>query len=229
MYQVIVADPPWPFSDKLTMSKTKRGAESQYGVLSVQDIKELKVTELAASNSVLALWCPSSLLREGLDTMESWGFNFKQTHIWVKVKQKPLLELHNSVRQFILNNSCSFIEPIYGLINGFNLNSVLSFGMGRLFRQTHEVVLIGVRGSIYKELQNKSQRSVHLSPALKHSAKPELLQDYLEKMFPNGKKLELFARRDRANWVCVGDECVSTFGEDIRVSLDRLINENSSS
>jgi N6-adenosine-specific RNA methylase IME4 len=98
--------------------------------------------------------------------------------------------------------------------------------MGRLFRQTHELVLIGVRGKIYNHLENKSQRSVHFYPATKHSVKPELLQDMLENMFPADTNLclELFARRDRKNWICAGNENKSTFGEDIRDSITRLKN-----
>jgi len=48
----------------------------------------------------------------------------------------------------------------------------------------------------------------------------------LEKMFPGEEhhKIELFARRDKTGWTCVGNESPSTPGEDIRVSIDRLKN-----
>ena len=74
---------------------------------------------------------------------------------------------------------------------------------------------------IHKHLANKSQRSVSFAPNLKHSAKPEHLQDSLDIMFPQGKKLELFARRVRPDWTCLGNEICN--GEDITVSLAKLI------
>jgi hypothetical protein len=46
-FNVIIADPPWKFDDKLTMSSVKRGAESQYkGVLSVDDIVNIDVQSI---------------------------------------------------------------------------------------------------------------------------------------------------------------------------------------
>ena len=63
--------------------------------------------------------------------------------------------------------------------------------------------------------------SVSFGENLKHSAKPEHLQDSLEIMFPQGKKLELFARRVRPDWTCLGNEVCN--GEDITVSLAKLI------
>ncbi len=230
-YDVVVADPPWPFSDKLRMSKVKRGAEDQYKILSVSDIKKLKVEEVSSPDAVLALWVPSSMLQEGLDVMEAWGFEQKQTFIWVKHKKLPLGELSKEIKawgkRLLANEKWPWsvqeeIKWIGEFVNDFDVNQILAFYMGRLFRQTHEVALIGVRGKVYDQLQNKSQRSVLLDINFKHSAKPEGLQNRLDLMFPNANKLEMFARRDRDGWTCVGLECPATPGEDIRVSLENL-------
>ena len=63
---VVIADPAWSFSDALTMSDIKRGASSNYPVLSNKAIKELDVESIVADDAVLALWVPSSLLQDGL-------------------------------------------------------------------------------------------------------------------------------------------------------------------
>ena len=226
MYNLIVADPPWAFSDKLSMSKVKRGAEAQYkGTLSLQDIKDLPVKYIAAENAVLALWVPSSMLKDGLETMEAWGFNFKQTHIWVKTKKEPLKGLLKIIGKKwlgLLNK-----KDLTEVLEDFDISEILAFGLGRLFRQTHEICLIGTRGNVYDKLENKSQRSVHFGPVTKHSEKPEDLQDMLDKMFPSfEKKIELFARRDRIGYDCFGNECKSTYGQDIRYCLWNMIMEN---
>jgi N6-adenosine-specific RNA methylase IME4 len=239
-YRVIVADPPYGFSDHLTMTPTKRGAGSNYSTLSVDDLKNLPVKNLADDDAILALWCPSSLIPEGLDIMKAWGFCFKQTHVWVKTKQEPLKLLYKELnKEFGVGGGLfprTFIDRIVPIIKEYEANleeDILAFGMGRLFRQTHEMVLIGTRGKIYNHLENKSQRSVHFFPATKHSTKPEHLQYMLELMFPGQNSLELFARRNISGWTCCGNECPSTLNQDIKDSLKSLMeaseNENTSS
>lgn len=225
-YDLIVADPPWSFEDGLHMSSVKRGAESQYAVLDIEAIKNLKVSELTADNAVLALWVPSSLLQEGLDTMTSWGFRQTQTHIWVKIKNNPFEKFLKAFKKRnngkVIQGILSFVKLLASELESFDFDDILAFGMGRLFRQTHEVCLLGVKGKAYEALESKSERSVHFDTNKKHSAKPETLQTRLEKMFPKAKKLEMFARRSRAGWTCIGLECPDSLGEDIRDSLERL-------
>lgn len=238
-YDVIVSDPPWAFSDGLTMSSVKRGAESQYDVLDIAAIKNLKVIDLAADDAVLALWIPSSLLQEGMDTMKAWGFRQTQTHIWVKIKLEPFKKLKKSMFEaataayelikagVVGKHTLSKRDLALALVGRLDVlidwNDLLAFNMGRLFRQCHEICLVGVRGKPYGFLEDKAQRSVHFDVNLKHSAKPEILQDRLELMFPKARRLEMFARRTRSKWTCVGLECPDTMGEDIRDSIDRLI------
>lgn len=226
-FNLICSDPAWSLSDPLSMSEVKRSADSQYSTMTIDDIKALRVPELVADDAMLALWVPSSLLQEGLDVMKAWGFRHTQTHIWNKIKKEPFKDLFHDIKKVIksTDDKTEILNKTEDLFNNFDFNSILSFGMGRLFRQTHEIVLIGVKGKIYNHLKNKSQRSVHFAPNYKHSQKPESLQESLELMFPefNGKMLEMFARRDRPGWVCLGNECPSTFGLDIRDCISKLI------
>lgn len=227
-YSIIVADPCWSFSDKLKMSDTPRGAEDNYNTLSVNDIKNLKIKELSdPDGAILALWVPSSLLFHGLEVMQAWGFEHKQTYIWIKTKKDIFKEFKSLVSSFLkqpLKRLKNIQEIEKKLDNKDFINTVTSFGMGRLFRQCHEICLIGINNKkIYKKLKNKSQRSVCFDINFKHSQKPELLQDSLEKMFPNEKYLELFARRQKSGWLCIGNECSTTFGEDIRISIENLL------
>src|SRR5271154_98257 len=90
-FNVIVADPPWSFSDTLTMSEVKRGADANYNTLSIQDLCALPVSQLAdPQGCLLALWVPSALLKEGIEVMEAWNFDLKQSFIWAKSKKDPL-------------------------------------------------------------------------------------------------------------------------------------------
>lgn len=105
-------------------------------------------------------------------------------------------------------------KQIYTWVKTTKDGKGLAMGMGHHFRGATEHALIGTRGR--PKPKNRAQRNVHLSPATPHSVKPEFLQDSLDKMYPDTAKLELFARRDRPGWTCVGNECPSTFGVDIR-------------
>lgn len=223
-FDVIVADPCWSFSDKLIMSETKRGAAANYNVLNNKDIVALDVKSIAKDNCVLALWVPSSLLKEGIETLESWGFKLKQTHVWVKTKNNPFKMLLKGLKR--QKTPKEMFAKLSKNLESFKVDDVLNFYMGHIFRQTHEIVLIGTRGKVSKMLKNRAQRSVHFGVVTEHSKKPEALQDMLDIMYPNTNKVELFARRDRIGYTCVGNECPSSLGEDIRDSLIRLKNSS---
>jgi len=225
-FNLIVCDPPYIFGDNLRMSDTKRGALDQYNGngLTVDQLKSLKVPDITANDAVLALWVPSSFLQQGLEIMSAYGFVQKQTFIWVKIKLDPWKELKKFINDaFDEINPYLFMDDVINHIAEFNINNILNFGLGRIFRQTHEIALVGVRGKVYPHVKNKSQRSVLFDINKGHSTKPEGLQDRLELIFPDfTDRLELFARRDRPGWVCCGNECQSTLNEMVVDSIERL-------
>jgi len=231
-FDVIVCDPPYSFSDKLSQSDVPRGAEANYHTMSISDIKKMPVKSIAADGSILCLWVPSSLLQDGLDIMKEWGFVHKQIYIWVKTKKDPLENFKKWIKSKILKHpqivydSFAYkraISAILENVNNINLSEVLSFNMGRLFRQTHEVCLIGINNTkIYKKLQNKSQRSVSFAENTRHSAKPDNLYTSLDLMFPGSSKIDIFSRKQRSNWICIGDQSPMSSGEDINKSLIKL-------
>jgi N6-adenosine-specific RNA methylase IME4 len=202
-YQIIVADPPWGFDDglKAMRRKVKRSAESQYRTMTAAQVANLPVKELAdPAGCLLALWIPGSMLEDGLMVTRAWGFRMKQIFVWAKVKKNHHLEQ--------------------------DWNNGTRVGMGRLFRQSHEIALICTSGrSIYKKLKNKAQRSVAFDLNLGHSVKPPTLQRRLEKMFPDVDRLELFGRRQIAGWTVLGD---GIDGRDIATSIQDLLDPNPS-
>lgn len=81
-------------------------------------------------------------------------------------------------------------------------NGLPSFGMGTWTRSSHEMILVGRRGS---PKHARNMRSVLIALRREHSQKPEKLQDEIE-VWTAGPYAELFARRDRPGWDCYGDE-----------------------
>lgn len=82
-------------------------------------------------------------------------------------------------------------------------NGLPWFGMGRHVRASHETAIIAVRGR--PKPISRSVRSTFSAPAGKHSEKPEAFYDLIEKL-ASGPYVELFARRQRPGWTCLGNE-----------------------
>jgi len=68
----------------------------------------------------------------------------------------------------------------------------------------HEILMIGIKGS-FLPTGNK-YKSIIKGENLIHSKKPEIVYDIIEKMYPNCKYIELFARNRREGWEVWGNE-----------------------
>lgn len=77
------------------------------------------------------------------------------------------------------------------------------FGMGRYVRAEHETCLIATRGR--PVIKSRSVRSTFAAEAGRHSAKPERFFEIVEQLC-DGPYVELFARRHRPGWTCLGNE-----------------------
>jgi N6-adenosine-specific RNA methylase IME4 len=86
-YGTILADPPWQFQNKTGKVAPEHKRLSRYTTLTLQQIKEIPVSVVAAEQSHLYLWVPNALLREGLEVMESWGFKYKTNIVWHKIRK----------------------------------------------------------------------------------------------------------------------------------------------
>lgn len=79
-------------------------------------------------------------------------------------------------------------------------------GMGYYFRQQHELLLVGTRGNLPVPAPSDRATSVIRSPRGEHSAKPTLVYDLIESMYPEYRKVELFARNTREGWQSWGNQ-----------------------
>lgn len=79
-------------------------------------------------------------------------------------------------------------------------------GQGYYWRLQHEHILLGTRGSPGAPAQPDRFPSVIYADKGRHSEKPVEVHEMIEKMFPTGRKLELFARAPRPGWTLWGAE-----------------------
>lgn len=78
------------------------------------------------------------------------------------------------------------------------------FGMGRYVRASHETCIIATRGRVVPA--SKSIRSRFAAQVGRHSEKPEEFFGIVEALTGGGPYVELFSRRQRPGWTCLGDE-----------------------
>jgi len=80
-------------------------------------------------------------------------------------------------------------------------------GMGFWARGQHEILLIGTKGNFSPPPPELRVSSVYREKRTAHSKKPDYYCDIIERMFPNGRFLELFARRQYSDkWDVWGNQ-----------------------
>lgn len=80
-FRVVLADPPWQFTDKLPGAG--RGAAKHYACLTVPELCAFPLPPLA-DDCTLFLWRVASMQQEALDVMRAWGFTLKTEIVWLK-------------------------------------------------------------------------------------------------------------------------------------------------
>jgi len=163
-FRVIYADPPWKYGDQLT--EDYGPAKFHYPSMTITELCALPIKSIVEPDAVLFLWVTSPLLFECAPIIEAWGFKYKTSFVWDKVKHN--MGHYNSVR--------------------------------------HEFLLICTRGSCTPDVV-KLFDSVQSIERTKHSAKPAEFREIIETLYPQGKRLELFARESNKGWEVYGNQC----------------------
>ena len=163
-----MADPPWHYNDKALAGA--RGAECKYPVMSIEEIKNLRVNgklvkDITDKDSFLFLWVTFPQLEKAFEVIRAWGFTYKTLGFnWVKKNKK-----------------------------GGNF-----IGMGWYTRSNAEVCLIATKGRV--KVLDHSISSIVESVPQRHSAKPTIVRDLIVKLCGRLPRIELFAREKIRGW-----------------------------
>ena len=85
-FKIIYAAPPWTFK---TWSSKGKAKSPKYDVMTIEDIKNLPVNNIADDDCILFIWVTYPLLKEGLETIEAWNFKYKTCGFsWIKQNKK---------------------------------------------------------------------------------------------------------------------------------------------
>jgi N6-adenosine-specific RNA methylase IME4 len=79
-YNIIYADPAWSYQRMMNSS-----AIDHYPTMTLKDICELPVKDIADDNCILFMWVTLPKLNEFMKVIEAWGFEYKSTaFVWCK-------------------------------------------------------------------------------------------------------------------------------------------------
>lgn len=82
-YDLIMADPPWPYKLRSERGEAKSYA-AHYGAMEIEQIAAMRVGELARMPAVCFLWGIWPMLDAGFVVMKAWGFRFVTGGAWHK-------------------------------------------------------------------------------------------------------------------------------------------------
>ena len=227
-FAAIAADPPWAFNDKGTRlapsykgKQRKDTTKKHYNVLSLGDIADLPVGDIAADDAYLFLWIPAAL-------RESPCYEIvEESRIWYSQKKKDtrgkrVVEAYSRTGYHRVVMEAWGFEPtgaeivwIKGRIPAVKVKPsdevvevqphlTLQIGGGHTVRNAHEVCVVGRRGKPTR--LDKGVPSVIVAPRGKHSAKPDEFYALVERLCP-GPYIDLYGRRSASEqWRVWGDE-----------------------
>ena len=93
-YSIIYADPPWDYKGQRQHNgkggKETGGAEVHYPTVTLQDLKKLEISKIAATNCLLFMWTTSPHLDQAIELGKSWGFQWATVgFVWNKERVNP--------------------------------------------------------------------------------------------------------------------------------------------
>lgn len=180
-YQIIYADPPWHFGDRVR-SKGMGGyfyslEDKHYKTMKTEEICNLPIKELASEQSILFLWTTDAHIPDALKVIDGWGFKYKTVAFhWLKKEKSG-------------KNVCF---------------------MSKWTMKSSEICLLATRGTAHKLLKARNIRQLVEAERSTHSRKPQEIRDRIVQMFGNElSKVELFARQKTDGWDVWGNEVES--------------------
>ena len=151
-----------------------------YPTMTHADICSLPVQDIAASNCVLFIWVTFPKLKEGLEVIEAWGFQYKTLGFsWHKTNKNG--GLFFGVGSYTKSNCEVCLMATRGRV-GIKPDS------NKLVVKSHKI------------------SSAINAPLQRHSKKPDDIRDRIVGLFGDVPRIELFAREPSPGWHAWGNQ-----------------------
>lgn len=170
-YDVVLLDPHRPYP----AAGTRKSAPTKHHpLMDDQALRDFTVpADLLAPTGVLFMWSTSARLDFAFDLLNHWGLTFRgMAFVWIKTRKDGFTPVEAQAR-----------HP-------------------SKTKTTTEYVLAASR--ITKghpmPVTDESIRQVVLAPKQAQAAKPAIIREHLETLYPNARRIEVFARTPRPGW-----------------------------
>jgi site-specific DNA-methyltransferase (adenine-specific) len=180
-YQIVYADPPWHFSrgmDKASKGKSKINVDKNYPTMGIQEIKDLEVSNVPIKNMIAN---DAACFMWTTDTHLPYAIEIMKT--W-GFTYKTIGFVW--VKKTVNNKTVKMLAP--------------------WTNKGAELCLFGTKGAMTKHLGANDVFQVHEELRREHSRKPDIIRDEIKRMFPDCKRIELFARTAMPGWDAWGNE-----------------------
>jgi N6-adenosine-specific RNA methylase IME4 len=84
-YNIIIADPPWRY-EHAPAGDPGRAIEAHYPTMSMEELADMQILDIAAPDCLLYLWATTPKLAEAMWLIKEWGFVYTTNLVWVKDK-----------------------------------------------------------------------------------------------------------------------------------------------
>lgn len=214
-YKLIVSDCAWRYQN--WSDKAHGAAVAHYEGMSCEELSAIPVERWADDDCIIAFWCSWPKLEEGITVLRAWGFTYVTGIPWVKtVPDVVEVDISDRAGDVLCGTlaidgvGLRFLGKFFRRLVA-RIKVLVRRGVGFWTQSASEMLLIGRRGAPKRKGGREDNEigllvgedRVFYHPIGKHSKKPEDIQSWLEKEF-DGPRLELFARRERDGWACIG-------------------------
>jgi N6-adenosine-specific RNA methylase IME4 len=197
--------------DPKTVAKQQRRAEREVALASAT----LRAGEVLGSRlygviymdpaTRFAVWSRATGLDRAAD-------NHYPTELWDSITARPLPAAQDCVllcwsTRAQLANTIRMIEDRWGFVykTSFGWDKDAR-GTGYIAIDNFELLLVFSRGAPVWPAPGTQDLALIRAPRGRHSEKPEVFAEMIERLWPNTAKLEMFARQARTGWDCWGNE-----------------------
>lgn len=185
-YELIYADPPWKFSKNYKTSTGQKKLDVvHYPTMSKKEMEDFFGSYVAGLAAENAV-------------MVMWTTD---AHLDQSIELAKLAGFTYKTVAFIWNK-----KTVTGKQVCF---------MGTWTMKGSEIALLFTKGRAHSLLKSRKVRQLVEAERREHSRKPDEVRTRLEEMFPDTKKIELFARESSEGWDVFGNE-VDKFDEEVK-------------
>jgi len=189
-FDLLLCDPPWKYTQDNTGTNI---ASRHYGLMDQKDLNDLPVKDILNKKAAVLMWATGPKLDFAVETMKAWGLHYRGVaFVWVKTRKSDGV-----------------------IINGQGVPPTFT-------KPTTEFLLLGTTKKAGRMIPLKkfNTAQVVLAPRGKHSEKPEVFREMVEKTFLEPySKIELFSRKKVPGWTTLGNEID---GMDIKETIKNL-------